>query len=110
MTPKRWSKKAAAAVANSATLARRRWAGPLVLDCVIRSYRRLAVERRERADKDRRTAAHYRQRFNSEDMGQRFDRLAMEADREAIAFDQVADRLQAGDLPAGVFSDDEARR
>jgi hypothetical protein len=107
---KPWSKKDIAAIANSAECSRRHAerTGPDVLAAVISSYRGLAHWRRRNSEDKRQTAAHYRARFDDEATGERFDRLAIESDREAIAFDRVADRLEAGDLPPGVFRDDEA--
>lgn len=111
-TPKKWSKKDTAAIANSAECSRRHAGrtGPDVLAAVISSYRGLAHWRRRSSEEKRQTAAHYRTHFHDEAMGERFDRLAVESDREAAAFDRIADRLQAGDLPDGVFRDDEAQR
>ena len=74
---------------------------------VISDYRSLAVWRRKDAESSRATAAHYRSRFHDEAMGQRFDGLAVERERDAVRFDRIADRLECGDLPPGVFSDDE---
>ena len=108
----KWSKKDTAAVANSAECSRRDAGrtGRDVLAAVIASYRGLAHWRRRDAESHRATAAHYRSHFRDEAMGQRFDGLAVERERDAVRFDRVADRLEAGDLPPGAFRDDEAQR
>ena len=107
--PQRWSKRGSAEVADRAECFRRQVGciGPDVLAAVIGNYRLLAEWRRQDAESHRATAAHYRLHFHDEAMGQRCDATADEHDRNAVRLDRIADRLERGDLPPGVFRDDE---